>query len=104
MDFYLTEDQVKECLDNEHVELTDESIPSTRFGEHEITCYAFGEKAEEYGKFLEKNNIHKMPLWLAGMYDKPFARKVWFRGLGGSSDLVGFDRVMYGGFGVRGVR
>ena len=32
-----------------------------------------------------------MPIWLADVQDKPFARKLWFRGLDGGSELDGGD-------------
>ncbi|MBS3081204.1 hypothetical protein J4221_07065 [Candidatus Pacearchaeota archaeon] len=105
-DFYLNENQVEECL-ADCVELTSESVPTNRFGENEITIYAFGEHTEDYGKLLREYGIKEMPVWLAGIRDKPFARKVWFVRLGDNyrSDLHCGIRVLYGDDDrVRGVR
>src|SRR3989338_8171537 len=103
-DFYLNENQVEECL-TDCVELTSKFVPTNGFGEDEITKYAFGEHAENYGKFLKGYGIEEMPIWLAGIRNKPFARKVWFPWLGGGSGLhCGVGDLCGDDDGARGVR
>ena len=104
-DFYLTDKQVDECLARDYVELTQEEIPTNRFNEHAVTQFAFGKHAKNYGNFLREFGIKKMPMWLADIQDKPFARKMWLWRLDYGSVLDGNDRYLYGGnFRVRGVR
>ena len=102
-DFYLTSEQVEQALANS-VALTGESIPTNRFKDDPITVYAFGKEAENYGAFLREAGINEMPIRLTDLQEKPFARKVWFRGLDGGSVLGCY----YGGldvdYWVRGVR
>ena len=67
------------------------------FKRNEITAFAFGEHAEEYGHFLRRYGIKSMPFFVfAEDYNikqhKPFARQIWFGSLDNSSDLVGFGR------------
>src|SRR3989338_1153047 len=88
-DVYLNENQVEECL-TDCVELTSKFVPTNGFGEDEITKYAFGEHAENYGKFLKGYGIEEMPIWLADIQDKPFACKVWFTRLGRGDSRVWF--------------
>lgn len=102
-DFYLTDEQVEKYLECA-VKLINQSIPTNRFGKNEITKYAFGETAEDYGNFLKENGIEKMPIWLADMPDKPFARKLWFRRLNDDwSDLCCNGRGLFDVDRVRGV-
>ena len=103
--FYLNENQVEECL-ADCVELTRKSVPTNRFGGNGITRYAFGEYAEDYGKFLKEFGIKEMPIWFTDIQDKPFARKVWFGRLGdiNRSDLRCDWYLCGDGSRVRGVR
>jgi len=85
-------------------------IPTNRFGEDEVTRWAFKDQAEDYGEFLRENGVDEMPVWLVGDQDytnnqsKPFARQLWLVGLaGGRSDLVGDGRGLDCDNGVRGV-
>lgn len=104
-DFYLTSEQVDECFTNS-VPLITEAISTNKFGDNKIAQYAFGEHAENYGRFLKEYGIEEMPIWLANMQDRPFARKMWFRRLGyGWSGLRCGGWGLFGdGDGVRGVR
>ena len=90
-EFYLTPEQVEKAL-AESIEIKDRQIPTNRFGENELTVYAFGEVAKQYGEFLKEAGIEEMPVWLANVQDKPFARQMWFRDLVGRSELNGNDR------------
>lgn len=105
-DFYLTNEQVEKAL-ADSVLLSVKSIPTNKFADNDITAYAFGEDAEEYGQFLREAGIEKMPVQLADIQEKPFARQVWFGRLGdgGRSVLVCDGRGLFHGYGrVRGVR
>ena len=86
IDFYLSGKKVKQSL-QDSVKLSAEDISTNRFAEDEVTNYAFGEIAEEYGQFLKDFGIKKIPVWIANLQNKPFARQMWFRGLGGWSGL-----------------
>lgn len=94
-EFYLTNDQVDECLAGDYVELNPQPIPTNKFAENKITVFAFGEDAEKYGNFLRKYRIKEMPVRLDDMQDKPFALKVWFWDLDNWSGLDGNDRGLY---------
>ena len=100
-DFYLTDAQVEASL-ADSVLLTGQSIPTNRFSEDPVTIYAFGEAADQYGQFLRSTGIEGMPVLLATLQDKPFARQMWFHGVDGGSCLGG-DWVL-GYVLVRGVR
>ena len=104
-DFYLTEEQVERSLEGA-VKLTNKAIPTNKFGENEITVYAFGEDAKRYGEFLKKAKIDEMPIWLTSIQEKPFARQMWFQGLGDfyRSGLVGNNWDLHNDDRVRGVR
>jgi len=106
-DFYLTDAQVEEALSDSVVILGD-SIPANRFAENPVTVYAFGKTAEAYGQFLKEAGINEMPVWLANLQDKLFARQMWLHGLGviGRSELGGCWGLGYLGcnLGVLGVR
>ncbi|MCX6749362.1 MAG: hypothetical protein NTW17_01285 [Candidatus Pacearchaeota archaeon] len=90
-DYFLTGEQVEQSL-VDSIELSGEAIPTNRFGENPTTAYAFGEIAEQYGNFLKEAKINKISIWLADLQDKPFARQMWFRDLGGGSGLDGDGR------------
>ena len=89
------------------VQLSGKSIPTNKFNDNEITKYAFGDIAQKYGEFLGEAGINEMPIWLADLQEKPFARKVWFCWLGDDS-RSGLDcdgrYLHYGYGGVRGVK
>lgn len=105
-EFYLTNEQVEEALKNSIKVKNSKPIPTNRFGENELTAYAFGDSAEAYGNFLKQAKINEMPVWLANVEKKPFARQAWLHwlGSGSQSDLDG----NYGGLSynnaVRGVK
>jgi len=100
-DFYLTAEQVEQSL-ADSVELIRENIPTNRFAENKITVYAFGEDAQKYGDFLKEAQITEMPVFLASIGDKAFARQMWFRGLDFGSELYGARGLIDGNW-VRGV-
>ncbi|MBI2106394.1 hypothetical protein HYT57_00260 [Candidatus Woesearchaeota archaeon] len=104
-EFYLTDAQVEESL-ADCVELSDKAIPTNRFAENQITVYAFGNVAEQYGQFLKSAGIKEMPIWLANLEDKPFARQMWLLRLvvGSRSVLNGNYRYLNYDYGMRGVR
>jgi len=89
-DFYLTDEQVEQAL-VDSVELSVKSVPTNRFGDCDITVYAFGEDAKKYGEFLKEVGIDSMPIWTADLENKPFARQMWFHGIG-----CGFRSVLNG--------
>ena len=101
-DFYLTSEQVEQSL-ADSVEISSKSIPTNRFAENKITVYAFGDIAEEYGNFLKQSGINEMPIWTADLQDEPFARQMWFGGLGNRSELGGYGRFLNYDDRVRGV-
>ena len=102
-DFYLTDAQVEASL-ADSVLLTGQSIPTNRFSEDPVTIYAFGEAADQYGQFLRSTGIEGMPVLLATLQDKPFARQMWFGRVDVRSGLLGYDwNLVYGNL-VRGVR
>jgi len=75
----------------------DYKIPTDRFGEDEITDFAFGKIAKDYGKFLKEAGINEMPIKLVdNIYRKkeqePYALKLMFEKIGpiNGSDLNGF--------------
>lgn len=90
-DFYLTQEQVDEALKDSVQFKNSNSIPTKRFGEDEKTVFAFGDSAKAYGEFLKDARISEMPVYLANVEKKPFARQAWLRGLddGDGSGLVG---------------
>ena len=102
VEFYLTDEQVEECL-TDFVELDEKLIPTNRFGDNKITQYAFCEHSQEYGRVLREYGIKEMPIWLVNTQDRPFARKLWFGGLGYGDRSVGNNRGLVDS-GVRGVR
>ena len=103
-EFYLTDEQVEEGL-ADSVKLEPKEIPTNRFKDNEITVYAFGEDAEKYGQFLrEEAGIKEMPVWLANIQEKPFARQMWFGGLDYRPVLDGYSWYLDCDSWVRGVR
>ena len=105
-EFYLTGEQVEEALKDSVKIKSGDSIPTKRFGEDELTRYAFGETAQAYGDFLKQAKINEMPVWLASVEKKPFARQAWLHRLGGGgrSVLYGYYWFLSYYFAVRGVR
>lgn len=104
-EFYLTPKQVEEGLVGA-VKIDSNDIPTKRFGEHPVTIYAFGDSAQKYGDFLKEAGISKVPVWLADVSDKSFARQLWLHRLGdgGGSGLNGDYRGLGIALGMRGVR
>lgn len=103
-EYVLTGEQVEQALSNS-VKLLGKSIPTNRFKDNEITAFVFGDVAEDYGIWLANEaGIKEMPVYLANVSDKPFARQMWFRDLGGRSVLNGYDRDLDDGGRLRGVK
>lgn len=75
-EYFLTDKQVEEAL-ADSVALSGESIPTNRLGENPISVYAFGASTKQYGEFLKQAGINEMPVWLASVQDKAFARQLW---------------------------
>lgn len=107
-EFYLTQEQVEQSLaDSVQVKVKHgETIPTKRFGDDELTAYAFGDNAEAYGEFLKEAGIKEMPIYLADVTDKPFARQAWLHRLVSDyrSILNGNNRYLNYDDAVRGVR
>lgn len=102
-DFYLTDEQVEECL-IDSVLLSLSKISTNRFGDDDITAYAFGEYAKKYGEFLREAGIKEMPIWTTDLQGKPFARKVWFSGLLDYFEFNCYARCLCTRYGMRGVK
>lgn len=106
-EFYLTDEQVEKSLANSILisrNAKNFEIPTNDFKNNEIANYAFGKFSEDYGNFLKEAGIKNMPIWVANLEDKTFARKVWFRNLGSKSDLDDNNRALDYDSGSRGVR
>lgn len=105
-EFFIDKEQTENALkDSAKFPKTENySIPTDRFGEDEITDFAFGKIAKDYGLFLKDAGINEMPVWFASLKDKPFARQLWLRGRGSGSDLDGYGRYLDYNCRVRGVR
>lgn len=68
------------------------TIPTGRFGANDLTAYAFGDVAEEYGLFLREAGVINMPVYAVSKHYvdsqiQPFVRQIFFRGLGERSGL-----------------
>ena len=101
-EYFLTNEQVEQAL-QDSVSLSGKAIPTNDFKNNEITNFAFGDIAENYGLFLKNAGINKMPVYLANVSNKPFARQMWFRNLGSYSELNGYGRGLGSGGRMRGV-
>ena len=120
-EFYPSKDQIERAIASGSYELPDTNfnIPTNRFDQEGLTVFAFGttegkdrtqdeKDAKEYGLFLRENGINEMPVLLVdrkyvNKQDRSFARKLWFRGLGGRSGLSGSGRSLDCNCWVRGV-
>ena len=92
-EYFLTDEQVGQVL-QDSVKLLEEKIPTNRFKDDEITSFAFGEIAEQYGQFLNEAKIKEMPIRFVGRdyinkQNQPFVRQMLFGGLSTRSDLDG---------------
>ena len=84
VEYFLTDEQVEKSLTNS-VGLVGRKIPTNRFKENEITAFAFGEIAEQYGNFLYEYGIKEIPVYLTCFASRPFARQMKFMGLSHNS-------------------
>ena len=93
LEFYPTKEQIEEALeDSVRFPDSDIAIPTNRFGEEELTAWAFAEQANAYGEFLREGGIKAMPIYIVdksyvNQQNKPFARQLWFALLDGRSGL-----------------
>ena len=101
-EYFFTNEQVEQAL-QDSVSLSGKAIPTNDFKNNEITNFAFGDIAENYGLFLKNAGINKMPVYLANVSNKPFARQMWFWYLDGNSELNGDSRGLYDLGRMRGV-
>jgi hypothetical protein len=104
-EFYLTDAQVESGLANSvKLQNKDFSIPTNRFGDDEVTAFAFGNFAKPYGNFLREVGVKEMPVYMVdNIGDKPFVRQAWLYGLDFGSRLDGNLRNLSNDDRVRGV-
>jgi len=99
---YLTNEQAEEALEDAVMFPKENGLPTDEFANIELTAYAFGEVAKDYGLFLRGElGIGIMLIRLASLEDKPFAAQLWFSDLLlGRSELDGVPSgiVMFGWF------
>jgi hypothetical protein len=81
-EFYLTEEQIEEALEDSVQFKYCKAISTKRFGEDERTVFAFGNEAEKYGEFLDQAGIKEMPVDLRDFEKRPYVRQVFFHRLG----------------------
>ena len=74
--FYPTSEQVEKALEDS-CKITNKVIPTSRLAEEELTVYAFGKQAKNYGEFLKEAGIKNLNIYTANMQDKPFAMQAW---------------------------
>jgi len=84
-------------------------IPIKKFAKDSLAQFLFKDTAADYAAFLQNAGIKEVPVWLVGAehqkeQKKPFARALWFRGLGLRSVLGGFSRALLYYGRARGVR
>jgi len=109
-EFYVSQEDLDEALTNSiEIPYSQKPIPTNRFGQDEITLFAFGDNAKSYGEFLKDAKINEMPIVSASKdyadkQSQTFARKLWFRGLGGRSGLGGCSGSLHSDYRSRGVR
>lgn len=105
--FYVNNKQVESALEDS-LRLKEEQlimIPTTRFGDDELTRYVFGEVAERYGGFLKDLGIEYMPIVLSNLQDKPFVEQVFFENIWHDSMLFcNHWSKLYSNCNLRGVR
>ena len=82
-------------------------VPTKKFGEEGLTVFAYGNSAEEYGRFLDDLGIKKMPVRLSSKcyvdkQEKAFVRQTWLWGLAYGFALG--DKNLAFGQRLRGVR
>jgi hypothetical protein len=94
-EFSLNSKQVAYALENA-IQIKDTQIPTSRFGEAELTNFCFGKQAKVYGDFLKNIAIDEIFINFCATRDMPYARKVWFTGFGGEDDRSTSD--LDGGF------
>ncbi|HLC87208.1 MAG TPA: hypothetical protein VJH65_02960 [Candidatus Nanoarchaeia archaeon] len=101
-EYYLSENQLEKALEKENsIKVSSnesEIIPTNRFGEEELTTWAFGPIAKKYGEFLKEAGVSKMPVRLIligrteippsitlkdflDRQDKPCANQLYFCGI-----------------------
>lgn len=104
-EFYLNSDQVEEAL-ADSIKIKEGTVPTDRFEDNEIMVYFFQDLAKPYGEFLKGVGIKEMPIHLANLEEKPFARQTWLHGIdeGYGSCVDGDGRELGYSSAVRGIR
>ncbi len=106
-DFHLTDKQVTEVLEDA-IAVKDCEIPFKMFADNDITRFAFGECAGEYGEFLMRALGRKkaMPIrYTKFPEDASFVGPIYFYGIGFMSEFSWYNGYLeYGNVFVRGVR
>jgi nuclear transport factor 2 (NTF2) superfamily protein len=104
-EFYLTEEQVEESLENSvFLSKTKNKIiiPTNDFKNNKITNYAFGKFAENYGNYLRNFGWEEYSFEFKNLKEKPFARKAWFTG--SRAGIIDLDRNISNVCKVRGTK
>jgi len=108
-EIYLNDEQLEKALEDS-VEITDLEIQTRRLREDERMLFLFGgDRAYEYGDFLNKTGITQMSLQLVKEeyveeQERAFVRQLWFGGLNGKSTFIGDARTFDLGFKLRGIK
>ena len=111
-EFYPSKEEIEQSLnDSVDFPISYTEISTKKFNKEALTIWAFGNgdnrKAQKYGDFLLNAGIKSMPVYpveknYADNQNSPFARQLWFGGLGGRSVLDG-GRGLDDASGLRGV-
>src|SRR3989338_1186058 len=94
-EFYPLIEQIQRAIENSvKIPYTQKPIPTDRFGENDITLFAFGQNAQVYGDFLRNGEpqINEISVYLvdkSNVKEKAFARQLWLGFLDYRSDLSG---------------
>jgi len=101
-EFYLTTKQLEKSLEGS-TRVSENPIPTNRFGEDALTVHLFKETAQNYGELLKEEKINQLTLELKSTKEKPFMRQMWFGGSRHNFKI--YDWALdYPGFGVYGKR
>ena len=110
-EFYPTKEQIASAL-TDSIDFPEKTIeiPTNRFDSEALPIWVFGgeQEAQAYGEFLREAGIKDMPVWVVDKdyvkkQNKPFARQMWFGGLGYGS-VLGGGRFLVNGVSLRGVK
>lgn len=106
-DFYISQEEVEQVLGSSIKIPYNVKISTKEFEDNEITVFAFGDFAKQYGEFLREAGINEMPIWMAdeagvNKQENSFVRQLFFNRLGGRSSLNGDCRILDCGDRLRG--